>query len=348
MNKDSNNTNFVLLAGCARSGTVLLKTLLNSHMNVAFPLDTLVIPLFSPFSFLWGDLKKGKNMKALISSLIEFLKIWFLYGLRVKNPQEIFEMSIIPELKRLKESSAFGISSFPELTNEVYSSFSARLGGGASGEHTTTVPVVNEWEENMHGMKVIHLIRDGRDISLSWMKQWFGPSTVVEVALRWKKHIKVYREWGKMNPDKYIEVYYEDLVMDTEKEVKRLSEFLGIELVRKDFVLDGKLVKMHAKQGYHTLIDGPIVKNNFNKWVKEMSDVNQELFELCAGDTLKECNYNIPSRSKSLSRSLLIRVLLVFEYAKRFFSIKFHRYWIRSLMPLVIWISQKLNIRISS
>jgi hypothetical protein len=86
----------------------------------------------------------------------------------------------------------------------------------------------------------IHIIRDPRDVCLSMLEWRNGERTVghygtwgldpaVSTALYWRYSVSVGREAGlALGSALYCEVRYEDLVAHTERELRRLSEFLNL------------------------------------------------------------------------------------------------------------------------
>lgn len=90
----------------------------------------------------------------------------------------------------------------------------------------------------LSSVKFIHLIRDGRDVAISawnhnqWSLQKQPFSSFDEFLLRtageWKKYVSNGREQGRrLGPDKYLEVRYCDLVLDTPGLTRRILSFIG-------------------------------------------------------------------------------------------------------------------------
>ncbi len=76
--------------------------------------------------------------------------------------------------------------------------------------------------------RYIHLIRDPRDIAISNLKlAWAGHP--FRAAHTWET---AERDWEKIHPrlrdDQWIDVRYEDLVADPERELGRVCDFLGV------------------------------------------------------------------------------------------------------------------------
>ena len=76
--------------------------------------------------------------------------------------------------------------------------------------------------------RFVHIIRDGRDVSLSHLRMNWGPETYEESARLWRNRIRKAR---KMAPtiDHYMEVRFEDLVADTEGVLRRVCEFIELD-----------------------------------------------------------------------------------------------------------------------
>ena len=91
--------------------------------------------------------------------------------------------------------------------------------------------------------KFIHVIRDGRDACVSG---WFhnqrkaGPNFAQKfptmnhyiqymVTAHWKPYIEKARAWGQANPQRYMEVRYEDLHADAAQWTQRMLTFLDVD-----------------------------------------------------------------------------------------------------------------------
>lgn len=64
--------------------------------------------------------------------------------------------------------------------------------------------------------KFIHIMRDGRDVSSSLRKKrWYGPT--IHAAWIWAESVRAGRLAGQaLGSDRYIEIRYEDLIVNTE------------------------------------------------------------------------------------------------------------------------------------
>ena len=79
----------------------------------------------------------------------------------------------------------------------------------------------------------VHLVRDGRDAALSFLelpegfsgKTWAQPRTPAQFAARWRTEIRAARRLGSRAGGRYLELRYEDLVAEPERELRRLWDW---------------------------------------------------------------------------------------------------------------------------
>ena len=63
--------------------------------------------------------------------------------------------------------------------------------------------------------RFVHIVRDGRDVVLSFQSLTWGPDAAIEAALRWRNWVELGRAAARdSGEDKYMEVRYEELAAD--------------------------------------------------------------------------------------------------------------------------------------
>jgi Sulfotransferase family len=162
----------------------------------------------------------------------------------------------------------------------------------------------------------VHLIRDGRDVALSAMDRAKKPLTAGQVAKRWQRRITKARKQSR-KVDHYLEARYEDLVLDTEPALRRITDFLELEWdpgmldyhERAGERLDekrrrpkpGRSLEGPANLSGHALTKEPPRPDQLAKWRGEMTEYDRGAFEAVAGDLLAELGYDVAPPAGSLT-----------------------------------------------
>jgi hypothetical protein len=139
-----------------------------------------------------------------------------------------------------------------------------------------------ELRQMLGRIKLIHLIRDGRDVVNSSVKLNWWP---VETGARsWKIFIEDVRAQAARHPDDYLELRYEDLIADHAGTLERVLAFLG---------MDGDPHAMIAAQEQYA--PGSTRRGggepDTGLWRSEMSAADKAVFKAAANDLLVALGY---------------------------------------------------------
>jgi hypothetical protein len=158
--------------------------------------------------------------------------------------------------------------------------------------------------------RFIHLIRDGRDGALSILSQDMGIDRVAKAAKNWKNLIEKARDQAH-SLNHYLEVRYEDLVLDTEGTLRRVCEFCELswepavlnyheraekrlEETARDLPRPGRSPRPGAlRLASHALTKEPPRADRVSQWRTQMSEADRVAFEEVAGDLLAELGYEV-------------------------------------------------------
>lgn len=298
---------YVFVVGCPRSGTTLLRRMLDAHPELAITPETHWVPE-------WFE-KHGRGdrndpvSRELVQSLLEsdrFTK------LKVGDD----------EVWRLFEEGK--PVSYARLVEHVYDLFGRRrakpLVGDKTPGYTKAIPLLHRlfpWA------RFVHLVRDGRDVCLSatsWhqvgrLERRF-PSwrrePVATAALWWELHVRLAREAGaRLDPGQYYEMRYEELVADPSEESRALCSFL-------ELAYSEAITRFHEGR---TRKDPDLGSNKqwlpptpgLRDWRTQMPPHDLELFEAVAGKLLGELGHPRPrSRSSQEASERAARVRAAF------------------------------------
>jgi len=150
---------------------------------------------------------------------------------------------------------------------------------------------------------VIHMIRDGRDVSVSLSQKryirpfpWKERETPEGAALYWEWVVGRGRAAGAELGDDYIEVHFEELVGDPRSILRRLSAFLEHDL-DYDRILENRVGAV-AKPNSSFRRSG---EGNFNpiaRWKQQLTTEQLTRIEGLVGSTLAELGYELATTGR--------------------------------------------------
>lgn len=268
------------IVGVQRSGTTLLRLMLDSHPAVAIPLDT--TGLWSRYGERlaeYGGLRDDDGIRRLIRDLLgeERIRLW--------------EVS----LDATALETSLETRDYPGVIAAFYRAYAAakgkRLWGDKDPGNMRRLHEIHRW---FPGARIVHIIRDGRDACLSQRKQAFGNQDVIPCAADWREQVWWVRCIGEiLGPERYHEVRYEDLVAQPEARLRALCDFLALEYAPAMLEYHRRTADAipDSKRHIWPMIDRPPVATNTGLWRKELSPALRVCFEKRAGDVLRACGY---------------------------------------------------------
>src|SRR2546426_6079816 len=144
--------------------------------------------------------------------------------------------------------------------------------------------------------RFVHIIRDGRDVTMSLLEKDWGANNAVEGALIWKRSVEAGREAALiLGPARYREISYERLIDDPEAVVRSVCEFIELPFdagmlryyERTKPFLPGQVGGGRKRDGRLHL---PPTKG-LRDWRRQMPKQDVAAFELIAGDLLQQLGY---------------------------------------------------------
>jgi hypothetical protein len=169
--------------------------------------------------------------------------------------------------------------------------------------------------------RFIHVIRDGRDVALSFLEVDFGPGTIAEAASFWRARVEAGRTAGRaLGRDRYREIRYEDLLDDVRGSAVSLCEFIDLSFEERmlRYFERPEVEKASTTFWKYRRVALPPTKQ-LRDWRREMSSRDVEMFESIAGDVLESLGYEratssvprrvaLAARTAGLKRRLRIAV----------------------------------------
>ena len=291
----------IFIMGTQRSGTTLLRLILNAHSKIAIPEEARFLTPLLKKRYLKKGIS-GDSLKKLVGYLSsnEQFKLWN-YDSR----------SFLEHLSRKDEISLH------ELIDSMFSSYCANEGKTIWGDKSLFFATIDILRALFPDARFIHIVRDGRDVFDSWRKMDSTKGNASVIALDWSyKLYKIESSLKKLSPANQLTIRYEDLIDDPEKAVKAVCSFVGVEY--ETGMLDFYKTSHYYIGDHHSnLIFNAIDNANRAKWRKNLSPGEIKAFTLLARHYLKKYDYEIPDESLSFLDVLRILKSLVVGIPKR-------------------------------
>jgi hypothetical protein len=281
---------FLFVVGCPRSGTTLLQRMLDHHHRLAVANDTHFVPRClekaSPLSL--EPARKGQGVPLTAELLEAVIGYHRFHRLGLEEPEV-----------RL---AARGGADYAGFVGALYARFAGKrgkqLGGEKTPDYVRRLPL-------LHGLfphaKIVHIVRDGRDVALSvldWADEKKGPGRldlwrcepVAACALWWRWQVLSGRNDAAQLPrGRYTELIYEQLVAAPEKVLTELSEFLELPMCRG--MLEFHVGRTRSDPGASAKSNWLPPVQGLRDWRRQMPMRDLELFEALAGDLLQQLGY---------------------------------------------------------
>ena len=164
--------------------------------------------------------------------------------------------------------------------------------------------------------RFIHLIRDGRDVALSYLDADFGVDSVGEAAIYWRRFVRKGRRDGRRLGPRYREIRYEDLLADPETVLRSLCAFVEIPFDPAMLTYHrqaDRILETTSHREHHERLHLPPTQG-LRDWRTQMDGASLTLFEALAGDLLDQVGYErgvgrIPRSAKIKTSGVHLAVL---------------------------------------
>lgn len=292
------------MIGTQRSGSNLLRVMLDGTGQIAAPHPPHILQRFLPLVPKYGDLSDKSGFHRLAVDVCELV---------TENPVPWEGISIRPDgiLAACKQQTIF------ELFRVIYEAAARQAGASfwlcksmknmfyAEGIESTGIQPY-----------YIYLYRDGRDVALSFKKAIVGEKHIYALAQNWKKDQEAaLRLKGNTAEDHFFMLDYETLTACPEETMRRLCGFLHVPYSCR------VMEYYKSRESENTAVAGkmwsnvakPVMKNNTNKFLRELSSEDIAIFESVAGDLLQQLGYSLCTPPDLLRDSFSDREIVLFN-----------------------------------
>ena len=279
------------VVGVGRSGTTLLRMMLDAHPELAIPPETHFVPEL---------IDRGGEPAELVEVVLSS-RGWGDFGLDADLLR-----ARVSELDRPSPSDV--ARAFYSLYAEAHDK--PRWGDKTPGYVKRMRPIAAALPE----ARFIHVIRDGRDVALSRRARGMGESKPIEeVAVLWRRRIENARRQAKRLRGRYLELRFEDLVAEPHAALERACELI-------ELAYDQRMLAYHERaperlselgdldpegarprrsreerQAARALAARAPSAARTEVWREGMSQDERRRYESVAGPLLVDLGYDVPS-----------------------------------------------------
>jgi hypothetical protein len=279
-----------------RSGSTLLRLVLDAHPRLAVPPPGWLFEMVYPYLYSYGDLTQAANLRELAEDMLETptVRKWPIST----DPDRLVAASKEP--------------SFRGLFDALHRLYAESTGKARWGEKSPRDCFwIDEIRAEFPGAKFVHLLRDGRDQAIDLADSTLWPYSPFSAADLWQSYVTAARASGlRLARDAYLEVRYEDLCADPKGMLTAICEFLG-----EGF--DPRMLAHHetasARQWsddpLHAKTSRPITTEYCGMYRARLPARDRAAIEAHIGDTLRLLGYPVSANAKPIDARLAAQLL---------------------------------------
>lgn len=290
------------VVGVSRSGTTLLRLMLDAHPDLTIPAETHFVPMVA--NAVDRALEEGASTQTVRQRALEAMTGHPRWG--------DFRLDEADVRARMAQHDPLSPG---DAIRSFYEACAALEGKPRWGDKSPPYTYkAGRIQKALPEARFVHIIRDGRDVALSLSEVSWGPDDITVAAEKWVSELRKARKRSKnLMRGTYMEVHYEDLVTDPEPTLRRIAEFVDLpwddamlnyperaaermrgEMERTLKPLGGGTITAEERTRQHQLVFEKPSASRAGRWRTDMSPENRKAFEAVAGGLLKKLGYEVP------------------------------------------------------
>jgi len=288
----------VFVLGSGRSGTKLLyDTLLSAGGFAVFHAETTA---YNVLARRFGNLAHRRNRRHMLDAYCTS-GLFCLSGLR----REEIEERVMTDCRNTGD--------FLRIVMEAIArKQGVRRWAETTPQHLLYLPLI---KKEIPNALVVHIIRDGRDVTaslqrLGWVRPlpWARTRAFLTGAIYWRWIVSKGRHYGETLGGDYMEVHYEDLVLNPRETLARIGQFiehdLDYDLIQK--VALGTVRNPNSSFGSNGKeIEGATI----GRWKRMFTLAQVRDIEASIGSLLTDTGYALATSAEELHPSPAVRLM---------------------------------------
>ena len=277
----------VFIVGCDRSGTTLLRLMLNQSSEIYITPETkFLIPLQE--QTIYGDFTQPAQ------------RYFFIRDLQTNRAtSKTFTFSVLG-LTIAEAETALAQAAPTDFTGAAEAIFTAvarKHNKQRWGDKTPhQVQNISSLAKMFPNAQFIHMIRDGRGAAVSIRKAGWHNGNLLKIAQYWQKQVNAGIKAGRaLDSSRYYEVYYEKLLTQPEVTLRDLCNWLHLEYTPQmlEYYRDANSNIQPEHQELFKLNQKPIDAGRIDAWKSQLSEQDTADFESIAANMLQKLGYEL-------------------------------------------------------
>lgn len=269
------------IVGSGRSGNTLMRAMLHAHPELVVPPESYVLREVAWLGRVYRDDPWRTQVDRILGlfETDEFRATWEL------------PLGPVREGLMAAPGEERGVDA---IVDAIYRAYARRAAGGARrwGDKTPRNALYLPWIGDLFPRaQYIHMLRDGRDVALSYVHAGLYP-TLDAAAARWVASVRHVQRFRRGVPAaRFLEVRYEELVAGPEAVLRRVCQFLGVSFQpgMLDYWRTGRQLG-DTDLDHHANVGRPVTDRSVGRW-RELSRSALDDLEQALGSTLGRAGY---------------------------------------------------------
>lgn len=287
----------VFIVGTERSGSNLLRLMLDAHSRLAVPHPPHFMRYLAPVAASYGDLARPAALRRAAQDALRLLRVHI-------HPWEI-EIDL-DRVVAEAHPSLFGVVA------AFYEQYRRARGKARWGcKSTFMVDHIHQVLEVRPDARFVWLVRDPRDVAASSYHSVFNPCHPYLTASLWDaQQRRAEAALVALGPARIHRLHYEDLVADPRAALDRLCRFLGEELepAMLEHHLSEAAMRVSSLSESWRNAGRPVSQASVGRFVRELTPVERAQVERVAGVTMRRLGYHADVAATPLPSMLGVRL----------------------------------------
>jgi len=275
------HTGFIQFIGTQRSGSNLLRLMLNQLPEIAAPHPPHLLRTFVPIAANYADLTERSKRVQLAAHMCELVArnpVRWLAG--VPAPEALVDAAPTPDLAGLFVG--------------LYQYYAQQQGAAwACCKSMANIAWYQQLEATSVAPRYIHMVRDGRDVASSFQRTIIGPKHPFAIGRKWRNEQEACLALAGQLGNRVYRIHYEALLANPEQELQQLCSWLGVRYhERMLHYYESQASQETASSGrMWQNVAKPMLTQNTGNYRRRLSLEDLLLFEAQTAPTLEKLGY---------------------------------------------------------